>query len=76
MPKLCEFETCRSRATYGTNCDPLRCKDHKEDNMKLSSTLCKCGNRVYYNYEKLLPKFCLKCKLPGMIHNRFLKCIL
>jgi hypothetical protein len=62
MPKLCEFETCRSRATYGTNCDPLKCFVHKDGNMQLSSNLCKCGNKTYYNLEGLKPKFCLECK--------------
>jgi hypothetical protein len=62
MPKLCEFETCRSRATYGINCDPLRCKQHKDDTMKLSSAICKCGNKAYYNLEGLKPIFCSKCK--------------
>jgi hypothetical protein len=63
MPKLCEFETCRSRATYGVNCNPIRCKQHKEENMKLSTTLCSCGNRVNYNITNLPPKFCFICKL-------------
>ena len=36
MPKLCEFETCRNRATYGTNSNPVRCIIHKEINMKAS----------------------------------------
>ena len=62
MPKLCEFETCRNRATYGVNCDPIRCFEHKENNMKLSSTICKCGNKVYYNLEGLKAKFCSECK--------------
>ena len=68
MPKLCEFETCRNRATYGVNCDPIRCFEHKENNMKLSSTICKCGNKVYYNLEGLKPKFCSKCKPDGAIN--------
>ena len=67
MPKLCEFETCRNRATYGLNCDPLKCKEHKEDNMKLSSTVCKCGKQPCYNLEGLKAKFCASCKPDGAI---------
>jgi hypothetical protein len=74
MPKLCDFETCRARATYGLNCDPLKCFEHKEDSMKLSSTICKCGNKVYYNLEGLKPKFCVSCKTLEMIYVKNKKC--
>ena len=30
MSKLCKFESCRKRATYGINCNPLKCFEHKE----------------------------------------------
>lgn len=62
MPKLCEFETCRTRATYGINCNPIRCKEHKTYNMKLSSKLCICGKQPNYNLQGLTPKFCSECK--------------
>jgi len=74
MPKLCEFETCRSRATYGLNCDPLRCFEHKEYNMNLSSSLCKCGKQPHFNLEGLKAKFCVNCKDNDMIDLRHIKC--
>lgn len=76
MPKLCEFETCRSRATYGVNCDPLRCKEHKDDNMKLSSGLCKCGNQPHFNLEGLNAKFCSKCKPDNAIDVKNKLCMI
>ena len=75
MPKLCEFETCRSRATYGINCDPFRCFEHKENNMKLSSNLCKCGNKTYYNLEGLKAKFCSECKPDKAINVKNKLCL-
>ena len=67
MPKLCEFKTCRIRATYGLNCEPIRCKEHKDDNMKLSCTICKCGKTPNFNFKDLKPKYCLNCKEDGML---------
>lgn len=68
MPKLCQFENCRNRASYaefyGT---PIRCKIHRE---KLHSqyTICHCGNKCpVFNYSGLKPEYCSKCKLNGMI---------
>jgi len=74
MPKLCDFETCRNRATYGLNCNPLRCFEHKESNMKLASSLCLCGKQAHYNIDGLKPKFCANCKLDGMIDVKNTKC--
>jgi hypothetical protein len=75
MPKLCEFETCRSRATYGINCDPIKCFEHKEDNMKLSSGLCKCGKKFpNFNFEGLKPKFCVNCKTFKMVNVKKTRC--
>lgn len=74
MPKLCEFETCRVRATYGLNCDPIRCFEHKENSMKLSCILCKCGKIPNFNFEGLKPKFCVSCKTLGMIDVKIPKC--
>jgi hypothetical protein len=62
MPKLCEFETCRNRATYGTNCNPVKCKEHKDDNMRLSSSLCECGKQKRCNFKGLNPLYCANCK--------------
>lgn len=62
MPKLCEFETCRNRATYGTNCNPVKCKQHKDNNMRLSTSLCECGKKPSYNFLGFPPKYCCQCK--------------
>ena len=74
MPKLCEFETCRFRATYGITSDPIRCYAHKVSNMKLSSSLCKCGKIPNFNFEGLKPKFCSQCKMSEMIDVNHEKC--
>jgi hypothetical protein len=53
MPKLCEFETCRNRATYGITSDPIRCNIHKEEYMKLSDRLCKkCSKLLHIDFDK------------------------
>jgi hypothetical protein len=75
MPKLCDFETCRNRATYGLNRNPLRCIQHKENNMKLSCNYCHCGkSRPYYNVEGLKPEYCSSCKTNEMINLARKKC--
>ena len=74
MPKLCEFETCRNRATYGITSDPIRCYVHKEENMRLSCTMCKCGKHPFFNFKDMTPKFCSVCKLDGMIDVKNSKC--
>ena len=74
MPKLCEFETCRNRATYGLNCNPIRCFEHKESNMKLSSNLCPCGKQPFFNFKDMTPKFCAVCRKDGMIDVKNKKC--
>ena len=74
MPKLCEFETCRFRATYGITSDPIRCYAHKVSNMKLSSSLCKCGKIPNFNFEGLKPKFCSECKTNEMIDLKHKNC--
>ena len=75
MPKLCEFESCRNRATYGINCNPIRCKEHKNDNMKLSSKLCICGKQPNYNLQGLPPKFCSECKPINAVDVKHKYCI-
>jgi len=75
MPKLCEFETCRNRATYGTNSSPIRCITHKEINMKKASSLCNCGKQPLFNFIGLIAKFCFNCKTEGMIDVKTIKCI-
>jgi hypothetical protein len=73
MTKLCDFENCRERATYGTNNIPIRCIKHKE-NMKASCGLCVCGKCAIYNFENLKPSYCLNCKKDGMINVKDKKC--
>jgi len=75
MPKLCDFETCRNRATYGTNCHPIMCKQHKTDNMKLSYTFCHCGKaKPIFNLEGLKPEYCASCKTKEMSDVSNKKC--
>jgi hypothetical protein len=74
MPKLCEFETCRNRAVYGLNSNPIMCKQHKTDQMKLSCQLCPCGKQPFFNFKDMTPKFCSVCKLDGMIDVKNTKC--
>ena len=75
MPKLCEFETCRNRATYGINRNPLRCFEHKENNMKLSCSLCHCGKaHPTYNLEGLKSEYCASCKTNEMTDVKNNKC--
>ena len=46
MPKICNYQNCRKRASYGVKQNELlRCKLHKE-NMKLSSYICQCGYAI------------------------------
>jgi hypothetical protein len=76
MPKLCEYQNCRERATYGPRrgC-PLRCSEHKE-NMKLASRLCMCGKAMpYFNESGQTPAICCSlCKTETMIDVRNKKC--
>ena len=74
MPKLCEFETCRNRATYGTNSNPVKCKDHKTDNMKLSCGLCICGKQPFFNFKGMTPKYCAICRTDEMVDVKNKKC--
>jgi len=76
MPKLCEFENCRNRATYGTlEKKRIFCLNHKLENMK-SSFVCKCGKAIAcFNYEGLSRKYCANCKKDGMIDVKNAKCV-
>jgi len=75
MPKLCQFENCRNRASYAENYgNPIRCKTHK-DNLKPQYGVCHCGNvRPYFNFEGLKPEYCSKCKKDDMINVKNNKC--
>ena len=74
MTKLCQFENCKNRATYGTNSNPVRCITHKEINMKASCGLCKCGKYAIYNFSGKRPAFCNSCKEEEMINVKDKKC--
>jgi hypothetical protein len=76
MPKLCEYENCRERASYGVKrTNPIRCKTHKE-NMKLCSRICKCGkSRPNFNEPgEKSPICCASCKTNTMIDVNSKKC--
>jgi len=78
MPKICEFENCQNRASYGYYYEkPLRCKDHKGD-MKPQYDICMCGkSKPNFNYEnEKRPKCCKECKDPEMIDIVHPKCII
>ena len=69
MPKLCDFQNCRKRASYGLirNC-PERCTSHKE-NRKLASHICQCGKAqpIYNEVGETTAVCCSSCKTDTMI---------
>jgi hypothetical protein len=69
MPKICEFENCRNRASYGlTYGKGVRCKLHKED-YKPHLDVCHCGTaKPSFNIKGLRPQYCVKCKTTDMIN--------
>ena len=70
MPKICNYQNCRKRASYGVNRNELlRCKLHKE-NMKLSSLLCHCGkSQPNFNEPgETKPTRCSSCKTDTMVN--------
>lgn len=74
---MCEYNSCSKRATYGINRDnPIRCKKHKEYNMKLISASCKCGRyEPCFNEEgEKNPICCSLCKTNTMINVKHKKC--
>ena len=76
MPKICNYQNCRKRASYGVKRnEPLRCKLHKE-NMKLSSLICQCGNaRPLFNEPGETTSICCSsCKTATMIDIKHKKC--
>lgn len=68
MPKLCQYENCRNRASYAEFYGiPIRCKIHKE-NLKSQYSICNCGSKFpIFNYNGLKQEYCSKCKLDGMV---------
>jgi len=76
MPKICNYQNCRKRASYGVKRnEPLRCKLHKE-NMKLSSLICQCGkSQPYFNEPgETTPICCSSCKTDTMIDIKNKRC--
>tara|TARA_Y100000741_G_scaffold300777_1_gene242177 strand:- start:188 stop:1267 length:1080 start_codon:yes stop_codon:yes gene_type:complete len=77
MPKICDFENCRKRASYGyTNGSLERCKEHKEDRPN-ALMVCKCGKaRPSYNDPgKKVAVCCVSCKTETMVNVMHKKCI-
>jgi len=68
MPKICEFENCRNRASYGlTYGQGIRCKTHKEE-YKPQLSVCHCGKaKPSFNYKDLKAEYCSTCKKEDMI---------
>jgi hypothetical protein len=69
MPKICEYENCRFRASYGaTYGNGIRCKVHKE-NYKPQLSICHCGSaKPSFNINGFKPEYCIKCKKDDMIN--------
>ena len=77
MPKMCDFQNCRKRASYGIkrNC-PTRCNSHKE-NRKLVSLICQCSNaRATFNEPGETTAICCgSCKTETMVDVKSKRCI-
>ena len=76
MPKICNYQNCRKRASYGVKRnEPLRCKLHKE-NMKLSSLICQCGKShpVFNEPDETRAICCYSCKTDTMIDVKNKRC--
>ena len=76
MPKMCDFQNCRKRASYGIkrNC-PTRCNSHKE-NRKLASQICHCGEACpsFNEPGETTAICCVSCKTDTMVHVKSKKC--
>ena len=76
MPKICEYQNCHKRASYGLKRgSPLRCNEHRGD-MKNASKICKCG-KARPNYNKPNEKravCCVSCKTDEMIDVNNIRC--
>ena len=76
MPKLCNYQNCRNRASYGVKRnEALRCNLHKE-NMKLSCSICQCGKSypIYNEPGETSRICCSSCKTDTMINVANKKC--
>ena len=80
MPKLCEFENCKNRASYGYDTDTMvMCSKHKTVDMNnvnySKQKKCVCGEHFpSFNYIELKAEYCGSCKKPDMIDVRSKKC--
>ena len=68
MPKLCQYQNCRKRASYGYFYQmPERCKEHAEDR-KPQYRICVCGKaQPTFNFPGEKRKYCVQCKKEGMV---------
>lgn len=76
MVKLCEYQTCRNRASYAYTYDKAeRCKEHKEDR-KPQYNICMCGSASpSFNYEGAVRgAYCKKCKTDDMKNFKSNQC--
>lgn len=82
MPKYCNFEDCRIRASFGyPDSSPEYCKRHKSDDMvDVLSRKCsypECRTQPSFNYPGTdLSIFCAKHKKPDMIVTKINKCLM
>ena len=76
MPKLCNHENCRRRASYAaTYGNPDRCKEHKGER-KPQYAICQCG-KVQPNYNEPGEKraiCCMECKTGTMVNVKSKLC--
>ena len=76
MPKLCEFQNCHKRASYGYKYGkPERCKKHKEDR-KPQYSICQCGKAqpIYNLPGETKAIYCSSCKTDDMVDVKNKKC--
>ena len=77
MTKLCEFENCRNIANYAFYyMKPQKCKEHKEEGMKVKTQICICGKyKPSFGLEIDQKKTsCSECKTDDMINLGCYRC--
>jgi len=77
MPKLCEFENCKSRACYGFfYACPIRCPKHKEEKMRSQYKICKCGKAgpLFNEPNETQAIYCKSCKTKSAIDIKNKRC--
>ncbi len=76
MPKLCEYQTCRNRASYSYFYGKSdRCKTHREDR-KPQYEICTCGSSSpTFNYKgEIRASYCKKCRTENMVNFKNSTC--